>query len=192
MQEFLPYNVSLGAKALRDEVGPHERGQAESWLLAALRDGTLPQHEYDWRVREVREATTRAELDALFADLAGLQRQDAPVAVATPSEPVMRAWAAGAMHASLLFLGPLVPGLVCVAARRGSRLRIHAARALSWWVYAMVGLTAALVLDVPGIMLGLGWLAFVVMTGLGAVRTGQGRDWRYPVVGRLPQVTQER
>lgn len=192
MQQFLPYGAAFEPGAVGDEVGPRERGQAESWLLAALLDGALPQHEYDWRVREVREATTRAELDAIFVDLAGLQRRTAPVEVATPSEPVMHTWAAGATHASLFFFGPLVPGLVWATARRGSWLRVQAARALSWWVYAMAGLVAAMVLDVPGVVLGLGWLGFVALTCLGAVRTGQGRDWRYPLVGRLPQVVKER
>ena len=88
-------------------VGDRERRVVDEQLLAAVGDGVLTLQEYDERSALLWQARTRAELDALVADLPGAV--PAPVAAPAPSGPV-RPQRVLAVMSEDRFAGPVLPG----------------------------------------------------------------------------------
>ena len=89
-------------------VGDRERHAADEHLRAAVGDGVLTLTEYDERVGQLWAARTRREVEALLADLPGLQ----PAVAAPPGRTTGRARRAVAVMSETEVTGPLAPGQV--------------------------------------------------------------------------------
>ena len=86
-------------------VGDRERHAADEHLRAAVGDGVLTLSEYDERAGQLWAARTRREVEALLADLPGLQ----PVVAAPPARTTGRARRAVAVMSETEVTGPLAP-----------------------------------------------------------------------------------
>ncbi len=165
---------------------PVERGRVEDLLKEAYVDGRIDRVEFESRMGAALAAHTRSELTACCAGLA--PRATAPrtalVASAAPDGTGLGVLAHLLPFVSWIF-GPL---LLWALAAPGTFARKQAARAFNWQ------LTSSVVLLVLGIVsgvtdlrlldqfTGLWWVAWLVLTIVGAVRAGQGRLWTNPVM----------
>lgn len=168
-----------------------QRDRATSWLQEAYADGRLTEAEFDRRVGQVLEATTRKDLNLAFYGLVDVPRPQTAVVPTSRAHVARRddestALGAIAWFGSIfsMFIVPLVMYLVSV---RGSKNRAITADALNFQLFSMlfftiggalVGITNSGVLAMAIAAYGVIWL---VLSIIGGLRAANGDSWRNPV-----------
>ncbi|MCO5974530.1 DUF1707 and DUF4870 domain-containing protein [Actinoallomurus soli] len=167
--------ISTPPGALR--VSAAEREPIVDRLQQAFAEGRLDKEELDLRLHLAMTARTRADLDAVLADLAPAPRAvPAPVGEPTAEQRVLAALA-HVLGATTLFLGPLV--MLCTRARRSPYVRRHIVEALNFQL-------TLLMLTV--VTFGIGAVAYAVswiVCGVAALLGLAGTSFRYPFTLRL-------
>lgn len=111
------------------------------------------------------------------------------LASATQGLPALQESSAGGAlaHFSGLFTSVVGPGIGYAVSRRGSVARKESAKAFNFQLIALIGLVVGGVLQsathshLIGFVVGLGWVAWVVLSILGGIKAAQGENWTNPV-----------
>jgi uncharacterized Tic20 family protein len=169
--------TSLPPGALR--VSAAEREPIVDRLQQAFAEGRIDKEELDLRLHLAMTARTRADLDAVLADLApGSAAHPRAVAVGEPTaEQRVLAALAHLLGATTLFIGPLV--MLCTRARRSPYVRRHIMEALNFQL-------TLLLLTI--VTFGLGAIAYAVswiVCAVAALLALAGTSFRYPFTLRL-------
>lgn len=176
-------------------VTPAQRDRGVEILKEMYADGRLTHFEFDQRLDQALQATTRAELNAAFTGLVARPVPTyAPVPYAPP-RPVQHYQSQGRglgtlAHWSgypLFFVGPAV---MVAATSNNPPARRHAVEALNFQLtMLMVFVTLGVVAGITG---GFTWflfpfagLAWFILTGIGGLATMAGNDFRYPFSIRM-------
>lgn len=164
-----------------------EREPAVERLAQAYTEGRLDEPEFDVRLHLAMTAKTRADLDAVLADL-----EPQPVPARRPARPPVyqptedddptaeqRVLAALAHVLGIvtLFIGPLV--MLCTNAKRSSYVRAHIVAALNFQLTLLI---------VAIVTFGIGAVAYAVtwiVGGVAALLALSGSKFRYPFTLRL-------
>jgi uncharacterized Tic20 family protein len=172
--------TSVPPGALR--VSATEREPIVDRLQQAFAEGRIDKEELDLRLHLAMTARTRADLDAVLADLAPVPAGPAAPAVPVPvgeptAEQRVLAALAHVLGGTTLFLGPLV--MLCTSARRSPYVRAHIVTALNFQL-------TLLILTV--VTFGVGAVAYAVswiVCGVAALLGLAGTPFRYPFTLRL-------
>jgi uncharacterized Tic20 family protein len=169
--------ISVPPGALR--VSATEREPIVDRLQQAFAEGRIDKEELDLRLHLAMTARTRADLDAVLADLAPVPAGPAaPVPVGEPTaEQRVLAALAHVLGGTTLFLGPLV--MLCTTARRSPYVRAHIVTALNFQL-------TLLILTI--VTFGVGAIAYAVswiVCGVAALLGLAGTPFRYPFTLRL-------
>jgi uncharacterized Tic20 family protein len=163
-------------------VSAAEREPTVDRLQQAFAEGRVDKEELDLRLHLAMTARTRADLDAVLADLD-------PVPVAPTARPVpvpsgeptaeqrMLAALAHVLGATTLFFGPLI--MLCTRARRSPYVRRHIVEALNFQLTLLM---------VTIVTFGIGAIAYAVawiVCGVAALLALAGTAFRYPFTLRL-------
>jgi uncharacterized Tic20 family protein len=161
-----------------------EREPVVERLQQAYAEGRLDMAELDLRLHLAMTAKTRADLDAVLADLAPLPPSRAqPASSAAPvtwdptAEQRLLAALAHLLGIVTLFVGPLV--MMCTRARRLPYVRQHIASALNFQLTLL--LVTIVTFGVGGIVYAVAW----AVAGVAALLALAGTPFRYPFTLRL-------
>lgn len=180
---------------LTQEVTEAERNRAEAWLKDAYANGRLTPSEFDRRIGIALTATTRRELNSAFLGLVGVPALATAVGL-SPVHPALHQGPdatlgrglAAVSHLSVFVLWLFGPALCYGLAAKGSFARREAAKAfnfqlVSFLAFAVGGIVSGLLLSdaLQGVVMGLLGVSWFVLTLVGALKAGQGEDWRNPV-----------
>lgn len=191
--------------SLRTPVTQEQRDRAEEHLQTAYAEGRITEQEFDRRIEMVLSASTRKDLNEAFYGLVeapsyspssynqsygqtghtsasmqpyGYQRHPATQQGST----------GGALaHFSGLFTGILGPGIGYAVSPRNSRARVESAKAFNFQLVSLIALilagTLGAITDIGllDFVIGLGFLAWTVLTIVGGVKAASGEDWQNPV-----------
>ncbi|MCO6008900.1 DUF1707 and DUF4870 domain-containing protein [Actinoallomurus purpureus] len=169
-------SVPLGA--LR--VSHTEREPIVDRLQQAFAEGRIDKEELDLRLHLAMTAKTRADLDAVLADLAPVPAaaHPAPVPTGEPTaEQRVLAALAHVLGATTLFLGPLI--MLCTGARRSPYVRGHIVTALNFQLTLLI--LTIVTLGVGAIVYAVSWMVCAVAALLALA----GTPFRYPFTLRL-------
>lgn len=161
-----------------------DRDRAEDALKEAYADGRIGEVELDRRLGLVMTATNRRELNGAFYGIA--PARPFPPGLPLTARPRGTGLAAVA-HFSVFFTWIFGPLLCWAVAGPGSYARREAAKAFNFQVISTVllvlaGVLGGLVLPtVVDTMLGLGFVAWLVLTVVGGARAASGANWTNPV-----------
>lgn len=195
--------------SLRIPVTAEQRERAADYLKAAYAEGRISEAEFDRRIGLVLDAATRKDLnDAFFglvepsgAPTSGWSPYAAPydsgpfgsigssLTSAAHGLPALQESSAGGAlaHFSGLFTSVVGPGIGYAVSRPGSVARKESAKAFNFQLIALIGLVVGGTLQsathsqLIGFVVGLGWVAWVVLSILGGIRAAQGQNWTNPV-----------
>lgn len=178
--------MSTEHSSLSLRVSDVDRARAESLLQDAYCDGRLDEVELDRRLGMVMVAQTRRDLNASVAGLP--PRVMAPRASASPRSPQATGLGAAA-HLSGLFTWIFGPLLFFAVSTPGTPARREAARAFNFQLVAgLVFLVTAIVAGtllpdaVVGLVMALGWVAWLALTVVGGAKALAGQPWQNPVM----------
>ncbi|MFL6054005.1 MAG: DUF1707 and DUF4870 domain-containing protein [Actinoallomurus sp.] len=169
--------TSLPPGALR--VSAAEREPIVDRLQQAFAEGRIDKDELDLRLHLAMTAKTRADLDAVLADLtpaSAAPPRPVPVGEPTAEQRVLAALA-HLLGATTIFIGPLV--MLCTRARRSAYVRRHIVEALNFQL-------TLLLLTI--VTFGLGAIAYAVswiVCAVAALLALAGTSFRYPFTLRL-------
>lgn len=180
---------------LHAQVTPDQRDRAERFLAEAYADGRLNELEFDARMDQVLEATTRRDLNQAFYGLVDVPRTSQALglhpayqsSLVDQSSVGKTGRAAAAMaHFSPFFAWLFGPLFIYLIGRRGSYARREAARAfnfqfISFLAFISGGIVTAITDGATDWLLGLGFVVWLVLTITGGVKAAQGEDWTNPV-----------
>jgi uncharacterized Tic20 family protein len=172
------FSGTAQASALR--VSQAEREPVVERLQQAYAEGRLDMGELDLRLHLAMTAKTRADLDAVLADLS--PRAPAPVRPALlEPDPTAEQRLLGALAHVLgvftLFVGPLI--MMCTRARRTPYVRRHIAASLNFQITLL--LVTIVTFGVGAIVYAVAW----AVAGLAALLALAGTHFRYPFTLRL-------
>lgn len=185
-----PVHPSLGLG-----VTDQERDRAERFLADAYADGRLNEFEFDGRMEQVLRAQTRKDLNQAFYGLVDVPPTSRALGLHPAYRPELirqsadsstgRATAAIAHFSPFVswIFGPLVVNLV---AKPGSFAKRESAKAFNFQVTSTVFFIVASIAngiadDRFGWLLGLAWVAWLVLTITGGVKAAKGEEWQNPV-----------
>ncbi|MDO5498590.1 MAG: DUF1707 and DUF4870 domain-containing protein [Propionibacteriaceae bacterium] len=185
-----PAHPSLGLGVTREE-----RDRAERFLADAYADGRLNEYEFDGRMEQVLTAQNRQELNQAFYGLVdvpstsralGLHPAYHPHLVRQSADSRTGRGAAAVAHFSPFFLWIFGPLLVNLISSPGSYAKREAAKAFNFQLIAFVafvvsGIATGIVGDALSWVMGLGAVAWLVLTIVGGVKAANGEDWQNPV-----------
>ncbi|MGH3377892.1 MAG: DUF1707 and DUF4870 domain-containing protein [Actinoallomurus sp.] len=185
MTTSVPFPVPTGAVPVSElRVSHAEREPVVERLQQAYADGRLDMAELDLRLQLAMTSKTRADLDAVLADLspstATRPPRARPVAAVTPDPTAEQRLLAALAHVLgivTLFVGPLV--MMCTRAKRTPYVRQHIAAALNFQLTLLI---------VTIVTLGVGAIAYAVawaIAGVAALLALAGTSFRYPFTLRL-------
>jgi uncharacterized Tic20 family protein len=167
----------------RLRVSHAEREPVVERLQQAYAEGRLDMAELDVRLHLAMTAKTRADLDAVLADLAPWP----PLAAATPApvlpepdptaEQRLLAALAHVLGIFTLFAGPLI--MMCTKAKRSPYVRRHIAAALNFQITLL--LITIVTLGIGGLVYAVAW----IVAGVAALLAMAGTPFRYPFTLRL-------
>lgn len=165
-------------------VGDAERARAEALLQDAYSAGRLSHGEFDQRLGMVMTAQTRRDLNASVAQLPMPLMAPRPAAARHPQATGLGA----AAHFSALISWIFGPLLMFAAATPGTPARREAANAFNFQLVAGVTFLATAIVggillpdSVIGVVMGLGWLGWFLLTIMGGARALSGQPWSNPV-----------
>lgn len=150
-----------------------ERDPVVGRLQQAYAEGRLDKPELDLRLHLAMTAKTRADLDAVLADLA----PPPPVQVEPTAEERLLAALGHTLSMFTFFVGPLV--MMCTSARRSPYVRSHLVTALNFQLTLLI---------VGIVTLGIGFIAYAVtwiVAGIAAILALAGTPFKYPFTLRL-------
>ncbi|MBO0811113.1 MAG: DUF1707 and DUF4870 domain-containing protein [Microlunatus sp.] len=190
-------------------VTQEQRDRAADYLKAAYAEGRISEAEFDRRIGQVLASATRKDLNEAFYGLveppSSRSLYDTPNPYASsynsyhpsygsslsrsPSGyPAQQGSPGGALaHFSGLFTSVVGPGIGYAVSSPGSVARKESAKAFNFQLVALIGLVVGGVLQgithsgVIGFIVGLGWVAWVVLSILGGVKAARGENWNNPV-----------
>ena len=195
--------------SLRIPVTAEQRDRAADYLKAAYAEGRISEAEFDRRIGLVLNAVTRKDLNDAFyglvepsgAPTSGWSPYAAPydsgplgsigssLTAAAHDLPSLQASSAGGAlaHFSGLFTSVVGPGIGYALSRPGSVARNESAKAFNFQLIALIGIVVGSVLQgvthshLVGFVVGLGWVAWVVLSILGGIKAAKGENWTNPV-----------
>lgn len=188
--------ASFEHPSLRTPVTTEQRDRAADHLQNAYADGRITEEEFDRRIGQVLGAQNRKELNDAFYGLVEVPETVAPNAYSMASYGYSRQPArqqegspGGALaHFSALFTGMIIgPGIGYAISKPGTQTRKEAAKAFNFQLISLIGLivggTLAAITDwgIINFLVGLGSLAWFVLTVVGGVKAAQGAEWTNPV-----------
>lgn len=161
-----------------------DRDRAEDALKEAYADGRIGEAELDRRLGQVMTAASRRDLNAAFYGIVPSR----PFGTALPAAVRPRGTGMAALaHFSVFFTWIFGPLLCWAVASPGSFARREAAKAFNFQVIATVllvltGIVGGIVLPaVIDTVMGLGFVAWLVLTVVGGARAASGVNWTNPV-----------
>ncbi|WP_176451770.1 DUF1707 and DUF4870 domain-containing protein [Enemella dayhoffiae] len=181
-------------------VSPAERDRAQGFLAEAYADGRLTEFEFDARLEQVLTANTRRELNAAFYGLVqvpstsqalGLHPAYRPNLVNQGADGRTGRAAAAIAHFSVFFAWIFGPLFMWAIASKGSYAKQQAAKAFNFQVLASIGFVGGGILTgmtdgrtdwIMGIM----WVAWLVLTIIGGAKAAKGETWQNPVTRVIP------
>jgi uncharacterized Tic20 family protein len=170
--------TSVSPGALR--VSHAEREPVVDRLQQAYAEGRLDKAELDLRLHLAMTAKTRADLDAVLADLTPLPTPPARLP-ATLEDPTAEQRLLAALPHVLgivtLFVGPLV--MLCTRARRSPYVRQHIVAALNFQLTLLI--VTIVTFGIGGIAYAVAWIVALVAALLAVA----GTPFRYPFTLRL-------
>lgn len=177
-----------------------ERERAQGFLADAYADGRLTESEFDHRVEQVLTANTRRDLNAAFYGLVqvpsassalGLHPAYRPNLVNQGADGRTGRTAAAIAHFSVFFTWIFGPLFMYAISSKGSYARQQAAKAFNYQTIASIGFVGAGMLT--GLtggrtdwMMGVLWVAWLVITLIGGVKAGHGEQWQNPLTRVIP------
>lgn len=185
-----PMHASLGLGVTREE-----RDRAERFLADAYADGRLNEFEFDARMEKVLTAQNRKDLNQAFYGLVDVPSTSRALGLHPAYRPnLVRQGAdsgAGRATAAIAHFSPFVswifgPLLVNLIASPGSYAKREAAKAFNFQLISTVGFIVAGIVnsiagDHLGWVIGLAWVAWLVLTIIGGVKAASGENWQNPV-----------
>jgi uncharacterized Tic20 family protein len=182
-----PASVGLAgaAPASQLRVSHAEREPVVDRLQQAYAEGRLDMAELDMRLHLAMTAKTRADLDAVLADLSPQPKPQSRTRASVPVLPEPEPTAEQRLLAALahvlgiftLFVGPLV--MMCTKAKRSPYVRRHIAAALNFQITLL--LITIVTLGVGGLLYTVAW----IVAGVAALLALVGTPFRYPFTLRL-------
>jgi uncharacterized Tic20 family protein len=180
-----PFPVPTGTVPVSElRVSHAEREPVVERLQQAYAEGRLDLAELDLRLHLAMTSKTRADLDAVLADLnpppakaQHPQRAPKSAVVDPTAEQRLLAALAHVLGVVTLFVGPLV--MMCTRAKRTPYVRQHIAAALNFQLTLLL---------VTIVTLGVGAIAYAVawaVAGVAALLALAGTSFRYPFTLRL-------
>ncbi|HEY9291918.1 MAG TPA: DUF1707 and DUF4870 domain-containing protein [Microlunatus sp.] len=188
--------ASFEHPSLRTPVTTEQRDRAAEHLQALYAEGRITEEEFDRRIGQVLGAENRKQLNDAFYGLVEVPTTPPstnyyPAPSTYSHYPASREEPspAGALaHFSALFTGMIIgPGIGYAVSKPGSTTRKEAAKAFNFQLISLIGLiiggTLAAVTDwgIINFLVGLGSLAWFILTIVGGVKAAQGADWTNPV-----------
>ena len=194
--------------SLRIPVTAEQRERAADYLKTAYADGRISEAEFDRRIGEVLKAANRKELNDAFFGLVdvsaagpsydsgpssagayGAAWQPSGLAPTSHGYPSRQEGSAGGAlaHFSGLFTSVVGPGIGYAVSSPGSVARKESAKAFNFQLISLIavviGGTLQAITDshLLGFLVGLGWVAWVVLSIIGGVKAAQGERWSNPV-----------
>lgn len=160
-----------------------EREPVVERLQQAYAEGRLDLAELDMRLHLAMTAKTRADLDAVLADLAPRPplQAAAPVPVLPEADPTAEQRLLAALAHILgiftLFVGPLI--MMCTKAKRSPYVRRHIVAALNFQLTLL--LITIVTLGIGAVVYAVAW----AVAGVAALLALAGTPFRYPFTLRL-------
>jgi hypothetical protein len=195
--------------SLSTHVTTEQRDRAADYLKAAYAEGRITETEFDRRIGLVLGAVTRKDLNEAFFGLvdvppvgapggpnpyaAGFSAsQSGPYGYLSPTSsglPVRTEGSPGGAlaHFSGLFTSILGPGIGYAVSSPGSLARRESAKAFNFQLVSLIALVIGGTLQgithsgLIGFLVGLSWVAWVVLSIVGGVKAAQGENWSNPV-----------
>lgn len=182
--------------SLASRVTTEQRERAEQHLQQAYAEGRITEEEFDRRIGQVLGATTRKDLNEAFYGLVEVPTAPRPSAplqsygyTGSSQYPVRQQGTTGGAlaHFSGLFLMPLGPGVAYAVSPAGSPARKESAKAFNFQLLSLIAvvvggtLTGITSWGLLEFLMGLGAIAWVVLSIIGGVKAAQGSDWQNPV-----------
>ena len=188
-------SASYEHPSLRTPVTNEQRDRAAEHLQTAYAEGRITEDEFERRIGQVLGAQNRKELNDAFYGLVEVPRpamSSAPASYGSYNHyPVPRQEGSpgGALaHFSALFTGMIIgPGIGYAISKPGSQTRKEAAKAFNFQLISLIGLivggTLSAITDwgIINFLVGLGSIAWFILTVVGGVKAAQGADWTNPV-----------
>ncbi|MCW2945041.1 MAG: hypothetical protein JWR24_1758 [Actinoallomurus sp.] len=157
-----------------------EREPVVGRLQEAYAEGRLDKPELDLRLHLAMTAKTRADLDAVLADLYWVPVPPVHGQAASydpTAEQRLLAALAHVLGIMTLFVGPLI--MMCTRAKRSPYVRQHIVTALNFQLTLLI--VTIVTFGVGGIVYAVAW----IVAGVGALLALAGSPFRYPFTLRL-------
>ncbi|OYN94610.1 DUF1707 and DUF4870 domain-containing protein [Enemella evansiae] len=181
-------------------VTPAERERAQGFLAEAYADGRLTEPEFDQRLEQVLTANTRRDLNAAFYGLVqvpsatsalGLHPAYRPTLVNQGADGRTGRAAAAIAHFSVFFAWIFGPLFMYAISSKGSYARQQAAKAFNYQTIASIGFVGAIGVNSflgerLDWMVGMLWVAWLVITLIGGVKAAHGEQWQNPLTRVIP------
>ncbi|SDT30090.1 DUF1707 and DUF4870 domain-containing protein [Microlunatus soli] len=193
-------SASFEHPSLRTPVTTEQRDRAAEHLQTAYAEGRITEDEFERRIGQVLGAQNRKELNDAFYGLVEVPPATTSYSPATygtapyggqsnyPARRQEGSTGGALAHFSGLFTGMIIgPGIGYAISKPGSQTRKEAAKAFNFQLISLIGLivggTLAAVTDwgIINFLVGLGSLAWFILTIVGGVKAAQGEDWTNPV-----------
>lgn len=199
-------HASYEHPSLRTPVTAEQRDRAADYLKAAYSEGRISEAEFDRRIGLVLGAATRKDLNDAFYGLVevpssrpydagsyegsyGSNWYGSSLSPTSQYYPARRQGSAGGAlaHFSGLFTSVVGPGIGYAVSSPGSVARKESAKAFNFQLVALIAVVIGSTLNaithahLLGFLLGLGWVAWVVLSIIGGVKAAHGENWTNPV-----------
>lgn len=159
-------------------VSPPEREPVVERIQQAYAEGRLDEEELDLRLHLAMTVKTRADLNALLADLTpALPAGPGPVQADPTAEQRLLAALAHVLGITTLFIGPAI--MMCTRARRSPYVRQHLTSALNFQLTLVI--VTIVTFGVGAIAYALSWIVALVA----ALLALGGTPFRYPFTLRI-------
>ncbi|WP_168207560.1 DUF1707 and DUF4870 domain-containing protein [Microlunatus elymi] len=189
-------SASYEHPTLRMPVTTEQRDRAAEHLQGLYAEGRITEEEFDRRIGQVLGAENRKQLNDAFYGLvevptAAPTTNYYPAASTysrTPASRVEPSPGGALAHFSALFTGMIIgPAIGYAVSKPGSIARKESAKAFNFQLISLIGLiiggtlTAVTNWGIINFLVGLGTLAWFILTIVGGVKAAQGADWQNPV-----------
>lgn len=190
MTEFMSQN---------QRVGHLERERAENFLQESFAQGRITEEEFESRIDRVLNARTRGDLNGAFTDLVPITAQylgshpayRKPTPARGSADVPGAKGIAGIAHALPFISWIFGPALIYAVSAPGTYARREAAKSFNWTLISSLSFLVLAVASgalpfIPSMLVGFAWVAWVVLTVIGAVKAFGGEDWRNPLMRIMP------